>query len=122
MKKVLITGANFNNKGAQSMLFVCVDEIRRRFPNAKILFQTKEFIDESNYHFEIVWIGLDDFKIANGSISESLIRIAKDCVKLILGRKQGFLRVFRDIDKIKNVDLVIDISGFSIGEKWEKGL
>ena len=120
MKKVLITGANFNNKGAQSMLFVCIDEIRRRFPDAKILFQTKEIIDESNYHFEIVWIGLDDFKIANGCISKSLSRIAKDCVKLVLGRKQGFLRVFRDIGKIKDVDLVIDISGFSIGEKWEK--
>ena len=36
--KVLITGANFNNKGAQSMLFVTVDEIRKRIPDCEIYF------------------------------------------------------------------------------------
>ena len=36
--KVLITGANYNNKGAQSMLFVTIDEIKKRIPDSEIYF------------------------------------------------------------------------------------
>ena len=36
--RVLITGANFGNKGAQSMLFTVVSEIRKNFPDAEIFF------------------------------------------------------------------------------------
>lgn len=30
--KILIVGANFENKGAQSMLFITVDELKKRMP------------------------------------------------------------------------------------------
>ena len=102
------------------MLFICIDEIRRRYPDAKILFQTKERIDETNYHFEIVWINLNDFKIANSDFKEIVISIARDAKELFMGRKNEFMKTFHEIDKIKDVDLIIDISGFSIGEKWGK--
>ena len=37
-KKILITGANYNNKGAQSMLFVTMDEVKKRIPDCEIYF------------------------------------------------------------------------------------
>lgn len=35
---ILITGAQFSNKGAQSMLFTVVNEIRYRYPGANIYY------------------------------------------------------------------------------------
>lgn len=119
--KILITGANFTNKGAQSMLFVTVDEVRKRFPDAEILFQTFESLDFSNYRFEpvnIIW-GL----MGKGPryVTRRILRIAKDCVKVVLGQKSQFLSSLKAIKKIEGLDLIIDISGFAIGEKWSKG-
>ena len=37
MGYILITGGNLKNKGAQSMIFVTVDEMRKRFPGKKIV-------------------------------------------------------------------------------------
>jgi colanic acid/amylovoran biosynthesis protein len=36
-KYILITGGDLYNKGAQSMLFVTIDELSSRFPNHKIV-------------------------------------------------------------------------------------
>ena len=40
MQNILITGANFANKGAQAMLFVTISEARKRYPNANIFYTT----------------------------------------------------------------------------------
>ena len=42
MKNILITGANFGNKGAQSMLFITVDELRKKYGDCKIWFSSYE--------------------------------------------------------------------------------
>lgn len=36
VKRILIVGANFENKGAQSMLFITVDEIKKRIPDGEV--------------------------------------------------------------------------------------
>lgn len=36
VKRVLIVGANFENKGSQSMLFITVDEIKKRISDCEI--------------------------------------------------------------------------------------
>ena len=46
-KQFLITGAQFNNKGAQSMLFITVDEIRKRYENAIIWYYP---LDNEKYY------------------------------------------------------------------------
>ena len=55
MKNILIVGANFNNKGAQAMLFVTVDEIRKRFPDAKIYFGGINKWKPNTYTFDQVY-------------------------------------------------------------------
>ena len=37
MRYILISGGTLRNKGAQAMVFVAVDELRKRFPNHEIL-------------------------------------------------------------------------------------
>ena len=53
VKKVLITGANFINKGAQSMLFTVTKEIKNRYPDSEVYFAcNREEYDEKNYSFK----------------------------------------------------------------------
>lgn len=122
IKKILITGANFNNKGAQSMLFVTVDEIRRRHPEADILFQSYEKLDLSNYKFRKVRISDHVLRIAAGgicSIPIICIRLIKDCVKYVIGRRQDFLYDFKVVRELKSLDFILDISGFALGDQWK---
>ncbi len=37
MKNIIITGGELFNKGAQSMLFIAIDNIKKRFPNHQVL-------------------------------------------------------------------------------------
>ena len=54
---VLITGAQFGNKGAQSMLFTVVNEVRDRYPNAEFYYLPLDYYKEDcfqnleNYRF-----------------------------------------------------------------------
>ncbi len=54
----LITGGNFINYGARSMLFCLVDDLKKKYPNDTIvlidLFPTLSDTQKSNYTFEIV--------------------------------------------------------------------
>ena len=55
MKKILITGGQMHNKGAQAMTFTVVCEMKRLYPNCEIVLLPVVF-DESNtqYSFSIV--------------------------------------------------------------------
>ena len=46
MKNFMITGANFRNKGAQAMLFVTVSELRQRYPDFDIFFDSLEDLND----------------------------------------------------------------------------
>ena len=119
-KNILVVGANFNNKGAQSMLFITMDEIRKHFPNATIYFATANKGDFSNYKFEYLFISKASKNIALGKNVPTTIckAVLKDSIKILVGRGWSSWR-FLDLRKvIHNIDLIIDISGFNIGQKW----
>ena len=62
-KVFLVSGASFKNKGAQSMLFVAVNEMRKRYPGCEIYFlpenSIKEYENErlDKYFFRTIWGG-----------------------------------------------------------------
>ena len=112
MKKFLIIGANFINKGAQSMLFITMDEIYKRFPNAIVYFGTFEDIDESEYRFKPVFynplavsIALDPSTL-NSVISKTRL---KNTVKRLTGKGAYTVPVNRLTelaDLISDIDMV----------------
>lgn len=116
VKQVLITGANFHNKGAQSMLFVTVDEVMRRFPHAKIVFQTNEIIQMSVYQFDSIAI---DWKVIEGGWRYKLSRYIIDIIKYITGDK-SVKRKYEGIKVLPHSDIIIDISGYAIGSQWSE--
>ncbi len=121
MKKVLILGANFNNKGAQSMLFITVSEIRKINDDCEIYFASTKEYDDHNYLFKELCYSERSREIALSertylTIIESAI---KDTIKFVIGRRNEFLWEFMDLKRLlPNIDLIIDISGFSIGDQW----
>lgn len=104
--KIFVTGANFTNKGAQSMLFTTVSEIRRRYPDAEIFFAHADNFPALNGKFNFTEIYYHKHMF---EVSENEIVCRSSVPKSVI--EQTF-------DAIKDSDLIIDISGFSLGRKW----
>lgn len=67
--KVVITGANFGNKGAQSMLFTTVAVLRRNYPDAKIFFAhgNKTPVLKEDFLFDEVYLSNTVLQVPFGS-------------------------------------------------------
>lgn len=110
MGYVLITGGSFKNKGAQSMVFITVNEVRKRFPQKEIVVISD--VDAAKYA---------DIPEKDGEFQFML----RDSVCLygwkykLVQHRYGKLDRYQDADKIqKNVDMIIDISGYTFGSNF----
>ena len=119
-KNILISGANFINKGAQAMLFVTVDEIKKRMPGSNIYFASMGDADMEGYAFHDVFASDDAKAIAldRNRITVRYIRFLKDFVKMLIGRKDNLFRSDELVKQMPSLDLIIDISGYNLGSKW----
>ena len=120
MKKIIIVGANFTNKGAQSMLFITVDELRKRISGCEIYYASTGELEENTYTFKQIFYSENSKRIALHDKRIFLIAkcTIKDLIKPMVGRRGNLWR-FMELDKIiKKIDLMIDVSGFNLGVKW----
>lgn len=114
MRKIIITGGELQNKGAQSMVFICVSELRKRFPNHEIFVMTDYCTDfelEDFYTFHIRKFGTVIDIIRKENIKQNLYYLVKGYDKESNRKQKEF---FCD------VDLMIDISGYGLGDVWNK--
>ena len=104
---VVIVGANFGNKGAQSMLFTTVATIRRSYPDAQIFFAhaNNEPCLKENFLFDEFYYNNYLFKFSSNKIYLTPPHITW-CPPQ---------KIFQTIEQ---ADLIIDISGFALGSKW----
>ena len=119
-KKIMIVGSTFTNKGAQSMLFVTIDEIRKRIPDADIFFASTDRGDFSAYNFQYLFCSEDAKSIALNRDKWKVLcsRAARDTVKSLLGRREHTWKFLDLKHTISSMDLIIDISGFNLGKRW----
>ncbi|TLX77093.1 hypothetical protein E9993_05260 [Labilibacter sediminis] len=107
MQKILITGGNFINKGAQSMLFCLVDNVKTQYPNAEIvmidLFPTQKNKDKENYTFKIVNMHI-----------RTLLRMAFPVLKLLVKPKPISNPEKEIAHHFKTADIILDISGYGV--------
>lgn len=119
--KIMIVGANFVNKGAQSMLFIAVDEIKKRYPDAEVLFASTDIIKNvDEYAFTYVYYSKEAKNIALGrkALFIRMRQCIKDTVKWLIGRRI-LLWKYMDLSRCLNeIDMIIDISGFNLGSGW----
>ncbi len=90
-RKIIITGGNMTNKGAQAMTFIVADEMAKRYPEHQCVVLNSgrsypSLEERSRYRFEIL-----------PPIQKSL---------------PAFLRC------LKEADALIDISGYAFGSNW----
>ena len=120
---VLIVGAQLANKGAESMLYIATDEVKKRYPDAEVYFATIEEYEEDKYRFKKLYYSERAKIIALGGLSGWLEfgkALIWDAGKIVLG-KHKHLRHYFDVKKaMPKIDMVIDVSGFSVGTKWSK--
>lgn len=124
ISNILIVGANFRNKGAQSMLFVTVDELKKRMPDCVIYFGGVDFLDENIFSFKELYYSryVKHLILSKVKFPEIIKCFLIDCIKYIIKGKCGLWRFMETAREIKKIDCIIDISGFNLGEKWEKAV
>lgn len=114
MRKIVITGGELQNKGAQSMVFICVSELHKRFPNHEI-FVMSDFCTDSEqeniFCFNIRTFGTVVDVIRKNNLKQNIYYMLKGYDKKDNDKQKEF---FRD------VDLMIDISGYGLGDAWNK--
>lgn len=119
--EVLITGAQFCNKGAQSLLCSVVNELKSRYNNIIIYYvpidDFKKYIPE-HYRFVITY---DDKSYLDRSFNVKLF--LKRCARCFLDALYVSVRLkARGVKKysevIRHIDILIDISGFALSDKF----
>lgn len=119
---ILITGAQFGNKGAQSLLFTLVNELRGRYPDATIYYLPTDhyrpgcFDSIQNYRFQFMY---DDMSVYD----HPGIKLAYVKRKLTVLKKKLELRVKKCnvaylSKKLDQIDAIIDISGYCLSSKF----
>lgn len=113
MRNIIITGGELFNKGAQAMVFVAVDELKKRFPDHEIYVlsemdrrRPKEELEQYAFRFT----GWYPIKFAKAQ-SDPLLKLA---CKFRNGAE------YRECEALyKNCDLMVDISGYGLGSNWD---
>ena len=114
MRKILITGGELENKGAQSMTFITVDELKKRFPNHSIVMNSPFDVGKSkdikdNYKFDIEVMGNVPPVLKQMSLKQRLYYLVKGYdSKSYTQTKKSY----------EDIDLLVDISGYGLGSDW----
>ncbi|WP_404427718.1 polysaccharide pyruvyl transferase family protein [Ureibacillus chungkukjangi] len=116
-KYILITGGELFNKGAQSMTFITVDEIKKRYPEKEIvLLSTEDFKrnseNKNKYSFEILPLNLNITLSLLGGIYSLISRVKNKNSKI---HDNSVLRLNQIINE---TEMIIDISGYALSSQW----
>lgn len=117
MKKYLITGAGFGNKGAESMLYALISELRSH-GKCEITVLTQHGFEYANHNIDgIKFIPYTwDERAAILHPMAHLYNLVGYRLCHIFGiHRRNELRLYR---ALKNTDVVLDISGYSLSSQW----
>ena len=105
---VIIVGANFGNKGAQSMLFTTVAAIRRKHSDAKIFFAHDNGTPCLN----------GDFLFEEVYFHKWTVEVSADIITITPPRNNSWTSPQNTLETFRAADLIVDVSGFALGSKW----
>lgn len=115
--KVMITGAQFNNKGAQSLLFVLIDKLKKEYPDVKIFYLPVDDYrkyKKDKYNFKIIYGDMEAHYYENIPIVRPLL-VMKAYIRRIVKNSTIKVEDVRMLHKIlPQLDVIIDISGYQL--------
>lgn len=122
--KILVTGGNFNNKGAQAMLMITMSELKKRYPDATLLFDSQEAnVDVRDYCFEHIDRDVlrSALAIKAGAYSafKGFYEASKHAVWAFRDHKyKEIFAEYKYLKMIEDLEIVIDISGYNLSSKF----
>ncbi len=118
----LLTGAEFNNKGAEAMTLVALKNIYEKDAQASVFLLDSGFYPSFELKAPLTFIPLPiwNLRILSGRMDAHSFRMkVKDFIKLFIpGKKSYFGTLYKVKEILSKIDVVIDISGFAFSSKW----
>lgn len=112
MRNIIIAGGGLVNKGAQAMTLISICELKKRFPDHRILLLTwnaGEAEKKRHAMYDLELLLVPPMKFASA---------AKNPVKKVLF-SLCYGKSFAQVDEIyRNTDLLLDVSGYALGSNW----
>ena len=112
MRNIIITGGELINKGAQAMVFITVDELKKRYPDHKIFLLSELDLRRPKEERDIYTFDFTGWYPIKYARAQSNFFIRQMC-KLRNSREYN-----EAYELYSNCDLMIDISGFALGSTW----
>lgn len=112
MRNIIITGGGLENKGAQAMTFIAVNELSKRFTEHRIVVLSHKDMcrpasEREQYRFEFA-----DFR------SIEFARAQKNPILKLLCRLKNAKQLVETEELYRNTDAIVDISGYALGSNW----
>ena len=112
MKNIIIAGGGFVNKGAQAMTLICICELKKRYPDHRMILLTWDAsaaTQEKHTMYDLELLEVPPMKFS-GAARNPLLRV-------LYSLRYG--THFTKTDEIyRNADLLVDISGYALGSNW----
>lgn len=112
VKKIMIVGANFANKGSQARLYIVIDELRKRFNDCQIYYaHNDEQLDGSLYRFgKFVFTKRTQAQVLKSSPLKNITKLFQ--------KKDESASADKDVSElISEMDLMIDVSEHTLSDK-----
>ena len=109
--KIVLSGVETNNKGAELMLYAILQEIERKFPEAKVYIPPIRVRQGLDY----VKTSLDFHYTSNPLLAKL---ICKSHVEGIFRKLHISPKFIACLDIVKEAEWFIDGSGFAFGDQW----
>ena len=112
MKNIIIAGGGLVNKGAQAMTLICICELKKRYPNHRMLllaWDASASARQNHAMYDLELLEMPPLKFS-GAANNPVLRA-------VYSLRYG--DAFRRCDEIyRNTDLFVDISGYALGSNW----
>ncbi|MBQ7098566.1 MAG: polysaccharide pyruvyl transferase family protein [Oscillospiraceae bacterium] len=113
MRNIIIAGGGLVNKGAQAMTLISICELKKRFPNHRMILLTWDAspaAKEKHVMYDLDLLEVPPLKFSR-TARNSLLRTAYSL---------RYRNVFWYGDNIyRHTDLFVDISGYALGSNWD---
>ncbi len=120
MSKYIITGAGFGNKGAESMLYTVITELKKRNPENCITVLCGHGIEKINPEdFDNITI-VEESKRARKILLNPLRYIFYKTKQAICSKFNISCKKYRVVNEYLNCDIILDISGYALSSQWGK--
>lgn len=112
MRNIIIASGGLVNKGAQAMTLVCICELKKRFPDHRMILLTWDAspaAQEKHAIYDLELLEIPPLKFS-GAARNPVLRALYSL---------RYRKAFRHCDDIyRNADLLVDVSGYALGSNW----